>query len=86
VSWLQNEVLQQTILPKGLCKGCRQPAGRPTQLEAQLGMATKGSQLPTRPRKAGPSSGGVDTVNAVIASPDSSEEEEEGGERQRLKH
>jgi hypothetical protein len=40
-------------------------------------VATEGPQLPTRPRKAGPSASGGDTVDAVIASPNSLEEEEE---------
>jgi hypothetical protein len=67
VGWLQDEVLQRTVPPKGLRKGRRRPAGRPTQ----LGAAVEGSQLPTGPRKAGPS---------PDSGEDSSEEEEEEGE------
>jgi hypothetical protein len=97
VSWLQDEVLQRTIPPKGLRKGRRRPAGRPTQLEAQLeaqlgaqlGVAVEGSRLPTGPRKAGASPSGIGTVDAVMAGPDLEEEEEEeeeeegGGRRKR---
>jgi hypothetical protein len=45
VSWLQDEVLQRSLPPKGPRRGRRRPVGRPPQLEVAMG----GPQQPTGP-------------------------------------
>jgi hypothetical protein len=75
VAWLQDDVLQRLVPPKGLRKGPKQRVRRPSQLE----LAMEGPRLSPRSKRAGAGAGCLDAVDAVSSSSDSEDLEGSNG-------